>query len=141
MDKENVCSECKLYSEESVLGDGWCELHQRPTFCDNMACEDGLLRERKKKIYISLPISGLPLSEVVMEAEHYKEIWKGKGYEVVTPFDLSPESDKPYSYHMGKDIEGLLECDAVYFAEGWNDSRGCNLERAAAEIYGKEIHE
>lgn len=58
----------------------------------------------------------------------------------MTPFDLSTDSEKPYSYHMGKDIEGLLECDAVYFAPGWVDSKGCNLEYAAAKIYGKIIY-
>ena len=33
-----------------------------------------------------------------------------------------------------------LECDAVYFAPGWVDSKGCNLEYAAAKIYGKTIY-
>lgn len=95
---------------------------------------------KKKRLYISLPISGFPLNDVALEAESYKLIWEEEGFEVVTPFDLSPEGDKPYSYHMGKDIEGLLECDAVYFAPGWVESKGCNLEYAAAKIYEKEIH-
>lgn len=94
----------------------------------------------KKKLYISLPISGYKLDAVLREAATYKALWQDEGYEALTPFDLSPESDKPYSYHMGKDIEGLLECDAVYFAPGWTNSKGCNLEYAAAKIYGKEIY-
>lgn len=61
----------------------------------------------------------------------------GHIYEVITPFDLSFETGKPYSHYMGKDIECLLECDAVYFAPGWVDSNGCNLEYAAAKIYKK----
>lgn len=32
------------------------------------------------------------------------------------------------------------DCDAVYFAPGWVDSKGCNLEYAAAKIYGKTIY-
>ena len=95
---------------------------------------------KKKKLYISLPISGFSLNAVALEAESYKLMWEEEGFEVVTPFDLSPDSEKPYSYHMGKDIEGLLECDAVYFAPGWVDSKGCNLEYAAAKIYGKTIN-
>lgn len=94
----------------------------------------------KKKLYISLPISGYQLDVVRREADTYKELWQDEGYEVITPFDLSPESDKPYSYHMGKGIEGLLECDAVYFSPGWVDSKGCNLEYAAAKIYEKTIY-
>lgn len=93
----------------------------------------------KKKLYVSLPITGCQLDAVRREASVYKKLWQDEGYEVVTPFDLSPESTKPYSYHMGKDIEGLLECEAVYFAPGWTDSKGCNLEYAAAKIYGKQI--
>lgn len=94
----------------------------------------------KLKLYVSIPISGYQLDAVQREAATYKELWQGKGYEVVTPFDLSPESNKPYSYHMGRDIEGLLECDAVYFAPGWTESKGCNLEYAAAKIYEKTIY-
>lgn len=94
----------------------------------------------KKKLYISLPISGYQLDAVQREADAYKKLWQDEGYEVVTPFDLSPDSDKPYSYHMGKDIEGLLECDVVYFAPGWVESKGCNLEYAAAKIYEKTIY-
>lgn len=44
-----------------------------------------------------------------------------------------------YHYAVGI-IEGLLECDVVYFAPGWVDSKGCNLEYAAAKIYGKTIY-
>jgi hypothetical protein len=40
---------------------------------------------------------------------------------------------------MGRDIEALLECDAIYLASGWGNSRGCNLEYTAALIYGKHI--
>lgn len=94
----------------------------------------------KKKLYISLPIHGYPLDAVQREANTYKELWQDEGYEVITPFDLSFETGKPYSHYMGKDIECLLECDAVYFAPGWVDSNGCNLEYAAAKIYKKTIY-
>lgn len=33
-----------------------------------------------------------------------------------------------------------MEKQAVYFAPGWVESKGCNLEYAAAKIYGKEIY-
>ena len=55
----------------------------------------------KKKLYISLPISGYKLDAVLREAATYKALWQDEGYEVLAPFDLSPESDKPYSYQMG----------------------------------------
>ena len=38
---------------------------------------------------------------------------------------------------MGNDIAALLECDAVLFLEGWQVSKGCQLEHKAAELYDK----
>lgn len=90
-------------------------------------------------MYISLPISGFPLKEVALEAETYKLMFEEDGFEVITPFDVNPDPDKPYSYHMGRDIEALLECDAIYLAPGWPNSKGCMAEYEVARIYGKEI--
>lgn len=57
----------------------------------------------------------------------------------ITPFDVCPEPDKPYSYYMGKDIEALLECDAIFLCEGWQNSKGCMAEFEVARIYNKQI--
>ena len=68
------------------------------------------------------------------------ELKKGRHRpDVITPFDVCPEPDKPYSYYMGKDIEVLLECDAIFLCEGWQNSKGCMAEFEVARIYGKEI--
>lgn len=43
---------------------------------------------------------------------------------------------------MGRDIEKLLLCDAVYFCEGWQESRGCRVESYIAETNGlKPYHD
>ena len=103
---------------------------------------------KRKKIYISIPISGHDLEEVKEKVRNIKEwiLWDEFGIEmgyhrqdVITPFDVCPEPDKPYSYYMGKDIEALLECDAIYLCEGWQNSKGCMAEFEVARIYGKEI--
>ncbi len=95
----------------------------------------------KKKLYISLPISGRPLAEAKAQAAEMKARMEGKGYDVVTPFEINPDSTRPYSEMMGRCIERLLECDAVCFARFWVMSEGCRLERTAAKIYGIEIVE
>lgn len=59
-----------------------------------------------------------------------------RGYVPIAPFDVCNEKDKPYSYYMGKDIEALLECDYIYFVDGWEKSKGCCAEKAIADIYG-----
>lgn len=92
-----------------------------------------------KKVYISLPISGLQIEMVKQNAEKAAEYLKKTGYEPVTPFEASPNENVSYAHHLGKNIEALLECDAVLFLKGWEQSKGCQLERYAAMIYKKEI--
>lgn len=42
----------------------------------------------------------------------------------------------PGLYYMGKTVEMLgREADAVFFAEGWQQCRGCRLERKICEEY------
>ena len=102
-------------------------------------------------IYISLPISGQPTKSRMAYAEQVKNelteaFWRRERafdneseLNIITPFDVCPEPDKPYSYYMGKDIEALLECDAIFLCEGWQNSKGCMAEFEVARIYGKEI--
>ena len=101
-----------------------------------------------KRIYISSSISRHDLDEVKANARNIIAFLlcdvfgfrKGRNRpDVITPFVVCPEPDKPYSYYMGKDIEALLECDAIYLCEGWQNSKGCMAEFEVARIYGKEI--
>ena len=93
------------------------------------------------KLYISIPISGRPLIDAKCQAERIKARLTEHGHECITPFDVCPESGKPYAYYMGKDIEALLadDIEGVVFGSGFNNSKGCMLEHAAAEIYDKWI--
>jgi len=87
----------------------------------------------KKKLYISLPISGRNLDDVKRRAEYLKNSIISEEYEGVTPFDICPDSTLPYSELMGRDITGLMECDAVLFDFDWNESKGCRIEMAVAQ--------
>ncbi len=93
------------------------------------------------KIYISIPISGRPLHEAKHQAEVIKATLEPHGHECVTPFDVCQEPNQSYAYYMGRDIEALLadEIDGVVFGAGFHNSKGCRLEHAAAQIYGKLI--
>lgn len=94
---------------------------------------------KRIKIYISLPITGHDIEEVKSRAKAIKRDLSSEWSEVITPFDVCPEQDLPYSFYMGRDIEALLNCDAVFFTKDWESSRGCRLEHAAAEIFSKRI--
>ncbi len=93
------------------------------------------------KIYISIPISGRPLYEAKYQAEAIKAKLTPHGHECITPFDVCPEPDLSYAQYMGRDIEALLadEVEAAVFGIGFEDSKGCRLEHAAAQIYGKRM--
>lgn len=91
------------------------------------------------KVYISIPISGHDYAKQKAYANKIKTEFEEVGDEAITPFDVAPEKDKPYSYYMGRDIEALLECDAVYFCPGHEHSKGCRLEYSAALTYDKII--
>mgnify|MGYP001159026743 FL=1 len=91
------------------------------------------------KIYVSLPITGNDIEEAKEHAATIKQLISTDENEVITPFDVCPDQNQSYARYMGRDIEALLECDAIYLASGWGNSRGCNLEYTAALIYGKHI--
>lgn len=101
----------------------------------------------KKKIYISLPITGYMLQERIARANYLKSLIIALGHEPIAPFDL--EGDMPtefsswsdeekYAYYMGIDIRALLLCDGAYFDNDWKKSKGCRCENATAKIYNIE---
>ena len=92
-----------------------------------------------KKVYVSLPISGHDINWVKEKAERAAQYLRDKGYEPVTPFDVSQYENASYAEHMGKVINALLNCDAVFFLRGWEKSTVCQLERYAAMIHHKEM--
>lgn len=102
-------------------------------------------RGGKKKIYISLPITGYGLQERMHYADMAKraaEDFFGPGSRVVTPFDICEDLSLPYSRLMARDIQEIMESDAVMFCKGWPESRGCRIEMAVAremelEIFGE----
>lgn len=97
------------------------------------------------KIYISIPISGKNVMTQTGIALTVAEQISDLGHEPVNPFETPlappewPERQK-YAYYMGRDIEKLLLCDAVYFCERWHESRGCRVESYIAEIYGLKLY-
>lgn len=98
-------------------------------------------------VYVSIPISGFPLTAVRKRAEQVKSALERPGTVVFTPFDVADSRDVPkgldedqtYAFHMGRDKERLLNCETVFFCKGWQYSKGCRAEYEVARIYGKDI--
>lgn len=93
------------------------------------------------RIYISIPISGLPIEQQKAKANDIADKLRRLGHEPVNPFD-TPEAPpdmtekEQYAYYIGEDIKKLLMCDAIFFCEGWYQSKGCRLEANAAILNG-----
>ncbi|MCC8176384.1 MAG: DUF4406 domain-containing protein [Bacteroidales bacterium] len=91
------------------------------------------------KIYLSLPITGYSLACVKTRALEAKRRVETRGHQCLTPFDVNPDPSVSYPRAMGNDIAALLTCDGILLLSGWETSRGCRLERHAAEVYNKHI--
>jgi len=91
------------------------------------------------KIYISLPITGHDIEQVEARCIFTAAILQKQGYTPISPLELDHRDPEDYEAVIGTDITALLCCDAVYFCNGWETSKGCRLEYQAAKIYGKEI--
>ena len=97
------------------------------------------MKDKKKKMYLSLPITGRKIEKVKEYAKRLKAKWVAKSFEVVTPFEIVPNDGMSYEYCMGRDIEELLKCDGIILCHDWFSSKGCRAECSVAQVYGKQI--
>ena len=55
----------------------------------------------------------------------------------VTPLDIDDKDNKfKILFALGEAIQNLAFADLVYFAKGWEDSKGCRIEKAIVDEYG-----
>lgn len=102
----------------------------------------------EKYCYICIPIAGRE-DDVFERAEFAKRQVKKLGYTPVCPLDLNKIGEKELTNHtelqmtawyMGRDIDMIIrDCDAIYCCQGWQYSKGCNVERECAKQYGRDI--
>lgn len=90
-----------------------------------------------KKCFISIPVTGHE-NTYIDDCINIKAqlVKRYPNVEFITPIDVTMELNKPTSFYMGKDIEKVLECDALVSVHGWETSNGCRVERYTAEVYG-----
>lgn len=51
--------------------------------------------------------------------------------------EIAAKGDSIGIWYLGESLKMLSEADIVFFAKGWNEFRGCRLEKFVAESYGK----
>jgi hypothetical protein len=78
-----------------------------------------------------------------------RDALKRKGWDVVSPADLDREigfdpstvdvSDDFSQHAIRRDIEALLDCEAIYMMRDWEMSHGASIEHAIARGLGMRI--
>lgn len=93
-----------------------------------------------KKVYIAGPMSGLPNHNypAFFAAE---ELIEAQGFSVVNPARLHTSMHEAWEHYMKVDISHLVTCDYLVLLEGWENSRGANLEKYIAEQLGLQVFE
>ena len=94
-----------------------------------------------KKVFISQPMRGKSKDEILTERNRItKEIQNLIGnHEVLDAyFDDFGECSKPLQY-LAKSLFMLADADCAYFAQGWQDARGCRIEHDSAVAYDIEV--
>lgn len=89
-----------------------------------------------KTVYISLPITGRTMESVKrMEAEAIMRL-RQMGYITLSPLDYGIPKNASHEFAMRVCLRGMLQCDAVYFCDGYLGSKGCLTESMVAEACG-----
>lgn len=95
-----------------------------------------------KKLFISQPMRGKTEEEILAvraKAIQSAERELGEEVDVIDSFfrgvQGDPEAMRPL-WCLGESIKLMAKADVAYFAKGWEDARGCRIERECAEEYG-----
>ena len=97
-----------------------------------------------KKLFISQPMRGKTDEEILaVRAKAIESAKKHLGEEVEVIdsfFQNAPTEAKPL-WFLGKSLELLSTADIAYFANGWEEARGCRIENTCAIEYGIDVIE
>ena len=95
-----------------------------------------------KKLFISQPMRGKTDEEILAVREKAIESAKsylGEDVEAIDSFFQNAPVDARPMWFLGKSIELLSTADVAYFAEGWEEARGCRIEHLCALEYGINV--
>lgn len=91
------------------------------------------------KIYISGKISGTDLTETRKRFAAAAKELQARDFTPVNPFENGLTEHDSWEAHMLKDIADLLQCNAIYMLQGWEDSKGARIEHYIATEIGMPI--
>ena len=96
-----------------------------------------------RRVYISGPITGI-LNYNIAEFKKYEEKFKNLNFEVVNPHELFTKEEvdginksledkvisfeEHHAFFMRRDIKEMMDCDFIAVLNGWEKSKGANIE-------------
>ena len=92
-----------------------------------------------KRLFISQPMRDKTDEEILIEREKAIRIAEellGEKVEVIDSFFKNAPHEARPLWFLGKSLELLSTADIVYFADGWENYRGCKIEHTCAVEYG-----
>ena len=87
------------------------------------------------KLYLAGPMTGIPDFNYPAFVATAAKL-RAAGFTVTSPTDNGLPKDAPWPKHMRADIPMLLGCDGVALMDGWEDSKGAQLENHIARSCG-----
>ena len=89
------------------------------------------------KIFISQPMNGKTTEEIENERNYIIDrLRENEHIEIIDSFFKdAPHNAKPLWY-LGESIKLMSEADIVFFCDGWQTARGCQIEHDCALEYG-----
>ena len=87
------------------------------------------------KIFLSQPMNGLSDDEIIRVRENVKKMLAENDVLIDSFIEEAPAKAAPLCY-LGESIKLLGGADVAVFAPGWENARGCRIERRCAEEYG-----
>lgn len=94
---------------------------------------------RSVRIYVAGPMSGYHDHNFPAFNEAARRL-RAAGYEVVNPAELDDgDTTLAWDYYMKRDLPKMLTCHTVALLDGWQDSKGANLEVSTARAVGIEV--
>lgn len=96
-----------------------------------------------KKLFISQPMKGKTKEEILQERDNalvlVKELY-GEDFQLIDSYiDNVPENVDEALWCLGRSLQMMAGADFVYFANGWENARGCKIEHSCAVAYKKDF--
>lgn len=94
------------------------------------------------KIFISQPMNGKTTEEIENERNYIIDrlredrLRENESVEIIDSFFKDKPYEAPPLWYLGESIKLMSEADVVFFCNGWQTARGCQIEHDCALEYG-----